>query len=1082
MRLKACHKWLCTVGLLFIVLIPQILFAQSAELITLKLDNASLQTIFSAIESQTSYHFIFTGEELKEVRPVTLSVNKVSLQDALKLCFQDQPVFYTMEDHFIIVHKKEKEPVTDPIKISGTVRNEKGDPVNGVAVSILGTNRGTTTETDGSFVLENVPKNATLVFSGANIETYRLPLNGQKILNVTLKSRISKLDDVQIIAYGTTSKRLNTGDVSSVPASVIAEQPVSNPLAALEGRVAGLVVIEQTGVPGGSFSVQIRGQNSIFNGNNPFYVIDGVPFTATSINSQNIGSGINGGGSPMNNINPSDIESVEILKDADATSIYGSRGANGVILITTKKGKAGKSNLDLNVNTGLGQVTRLMPMMNTSQYLTMRREAFANDGATPDPTYDHDLTVWDTTRNTNWQKQLIGGQSGIINVQASLSGGNANTQFIASGTYYGTTTVFPGDFSDQKISGHLGLTHTSANKKFQFIFSGSYVIDQNTLPVYNPAVAAFTLPPDAPDPFTADGHLNWENGLYADNPYQNLLKPYNSNSTNLISSVNINYEILNGLFLRANLGYTKMQTDESSAYPITTLNPANGQTTGSANFGSHSLGSWIAEPQLEFKRSGSYGNLDLLLGLTFQQDLNQGQTLLGTGYTNDALLGSLAGAANIRIGDNTYSQYRYEAFFARINYNWQEKYIINLTGRRDGSSRFGPGKQFADFGAVGAAWIFTKENAVTSLLPFLSFGKIRGSYGITGNDQIGDYQYLESWSPVPNPYQGVAGLQPTSLSNPQYGWETNNKTEISMELGFWKDRVLFSGSYFLNRSSNQLILYPLPGITGFSYVTQNSDATVQNDGFEFELNTLNIKGNNFSWQTSLSLSIPKNKLVAYPNLAGSPYAHKYVVGEPLSIFESFHYTGVDPASGLYVFDSKDPNNPVYPDDLKTMKKTGPVFYGGFQNTFNYKNWRLDVFFQFTSQNGHNYLYYNQIEPGTYGNQPTVVLNRWQQPGQNAPVEKYSQNYGDAYNAFYNLTSASDGVISDASYIRLKNLSLSYNFSGNWISHLKIRSARVYVQGQNLLTITHYMGFDPENQNYSALPPLKVLTAGIQCSF
>ncbi len=344
MRSNACHKLLCTIGILFIFLVPQTLFAQSTELVTLKLDNASLQTVFSAIESQTAYHFIFTGEELKEVRPVTLYVNKVTLQDALKLCFQDQPVFYTIEDHFIIVHKKEKEPSSVPIKISGTVKNEKGDPVNGVAVSILGTNRGTTTETDGSFILENVPKNATLVFSGTNVEPYRITLHDQQILNVTLKSRISKLDDVQIIAYGTTSKRLNTGDVSSVPAAIIAEQPVSNPLAALEGRVAGLVVTEQTGVPGGNFSVQIRGQNSIFSGNNPYYVVDGVPFTASSINSNIVGTSINGGGSPMNDINPSDIDNITILKDADATAIYGSRGANGVILITTKKGKAGKTN------------------------------------------------------------------------------------------------------------------------------------------------------------------------------------------------------------------------------------------------------------------------------------------------------------------------------------------------------------------------------------------------------------------------------------------------------------------------------------------------------------------------------------------------------------------------------------------------------------------------------------------------------------------------------------------------------------------------------------------------------------------
>jgi TonB-dependent starch-binding outer membrane protein SusC len=1082
MRLKACHKWLCTIGILFIYLIPQILFAQSAELITLKLDNASLQTIFSAIESQSSYHFIFTGEELKEVRPVTLSVNKVTLQDALKLCFQDQPVFYTIEDHFIIVHKKDKEQVTDPIKISGTVRNEKGDPVNGVAVSILGTNRGTTTETDGSFVLDNVPKNATLVFSGANVETYRLTLHDQQILNVTLKSRISKLDDVQVIAYGTTSKRLNTGDVSSVPASVIAEQPVSNPLAALEGRVAGLVVTEQTGVPGGSFSVQIRGQNSIFSGNNPYYVVDGVPFTAASINSNIVGYSINGGGNPMNNINPADIESITILKDADATAIYGSRGANGVILITTKKGKIGKTTVDLNVNTGVGEVTRTMPLLNTSQYISMRKEAFVNDGVTPDPSYDYDLTVWDTTRYTNWLKQMIGGQSNIINAQGSLSGGNANTQFILGASYYGTTTVFPGDFSDKKTSVHFNLTQASEDKKFHLTFSGNYVIDKNTLPQIDPTGFAFNLPPDAPDPFTSDGKLNWDNGYFGLNPYQILLRPYNANSTNLISNATLSYELINGLVIKANLGYTVMQVDESSAIPVSAVNPAYGQTTGSAYFASHNIATWIAEPQLEYKRKWSIGNINFLFGVTFQQSLNQGQTLSATGYTNDALLGNLAGAANILAENTTYNLYHYNAFFARLNYDWQEKYIVNITGRRDGSSRFGPGKQFANFGAIGVAWLFTKEKGVRDLIPVLSFGKLRGSYGITGNDQIGDYQFLDTWSPVSYSYQNVAGLFPSNLSNPGYGWETNKKSEVGLDLGFWNDRLLISAAYFLNRSSNQLIYYPLPGITGFSLIAENSNATVQNTGLELELNSTNIKSGNFSWSTGFNFTIPRNKLLSYPNLAGSPFAYTYVIGQPLSVYQSFHYNQVSSITGLYTFDSKDPNNPVYPDDLHAIKNTSPVFYGGFQNTFSYKNWRLDFFFQFVKQQGFNYLDYNPTEPGMYGNQPELVLNRWQLPGQNVPVEKFSQNYGEAYNAYVNLAYSSDGVISDASYIRLKNISMSYSFSGQLISRLKVHSARIYLQGQNLITITHYMGMDPENQSNSILPPLKILTAGIQCSF
>ncbi|HSZ33091.1 MAG TPA: SusC/RagA family TonB-linked outer membrane protein, partial [Puia sp.] len=1063
-------------------LIPQTLFAQSAELITLKLDNASLQTIFSAIESQSAYHFIFTGEELKEVRPVTLSVNKVTLHDALKLCFQDQPVFYTIEDHFIIVHKKEKGQVTGLIKISGTVRNEKGDPVSGVGVSIPGTNRGTTTETDGSFFLENVPANVTLIFSGANVETYRITLHDQQIVNVTLKSRISKLDDVQIIAYGTTSKRLTTGNVSSVPASVIAEQPVSNPLAALEGRVAGLVVTEQTGVPGGSFSVQIRGQNSIFNGNNPFYVVDGVPFTSTSINSNIVGYAITEGGSPMNEINPSDIESIEILKDADATAIYGSRGANGVILITTKKGKMGKTTLDLNVNTGVGEVTRMMPLLNTPQYISMREEAFANDGVTPDPVFDHDLTVWDTTRYTNWMNQMIGGRSNIFNLQVGLSGGNASTQFILGASYFGTTTVFPGDYSDKKISTHFGLTHMSADKKFQLTFSGNYVVDQNSLPQIDPTGPAFSLPPDAPDPLTPDGKLNWQNGLYGDNPYQLLYLPYHANSTNLIGNATMGYEIVSGITIKANLGYTKMQVDESSATPVYAVNPAYGQTTGTASFASHNISSWIMEPQLEYKKKETFGNIDLLAGLTFQQSLNQGQTLLATGYTNDALLGNIAGASNILVENSTYNLYHYEAFFARINYNWQEKYLVNITGRRDGSSRFGEGKQFADFGAIGAAWIFSKENGLKDIFPSLSFGKLRGSYGIAGNDQIGDYQFLETWSPVDYPYQGVLGLHPSNLANPDYSWETNKKTEIALDLGFWNDRLLFSAAYFVNHSANQLIYYPLPGITGFSLIAENSTAMVQNTGIEMELNTINIKSANFSWTTSFNISVPKNKLVSYPNLAGSPFAHKYVIGQPLSIVQAFHYTGVDPASGLYVFESKDPNNPVYPDDLHAIKNTSPVFYGGLQNTLAYKKWKFEFFFQFVKQDGYNYLMSNPIEPGMYGNQPTVVMNRWQHPGQLAPVEKFSQDYGPAYNAYNNLVYSSDGNISDASFIRLKNLSLSYSFSGLWFSRMKMQNARIYLQGQNLLTITHYLGMDPENQSNSILPPLKIVTAGFQCSF
>ena len=1047
--------------------------------ITLSKKNAELQGLFLDIFRQTGYYFIYKDDLLAGAKKVNINVRDADLQEVLDLCFQDQPLEYSISDHVIVVIKKQ--PAL-PYEISGKVTNDKGEPLEGAAIMIRGTHKGTQTDIKGMFKIKTDNNNIELEISFTGYGTKIVKVQDGIFLSVQLLVSTNPFDQIEIIAYGTTSKKLNTGDVSTVTAETIAEQPVSNPLTALEGRVSGLVINEQTGVPGGNISVQIRGKNSLFNGNNPFYIIDGVPFTSTSINSNLIGSGIKGGGNPMNNINPSDIESITILKDADATAIYGSRGANGVILITTKRGKAGKINLDLNVNSGAGKAARLMPMMNTSQYISMRDEAFINDSTSPDPTLDHDLKVWDTTRYTNWQKQLIGGQSSIINAQASISGGNANTQFIVSGTYYGTTTVFPGDFSDRKISGHIGFSQTSTDKKFHMSFSGNYVIDQNVLPVIDPTQASFTIAPNAPFPFKPNGKLNWDNGLYGDNPYQNLLQPYQSSTTNFISNATMSYELLSGLYVKSNFGYTKMQIDETSATPVSTINPSFGITTGSASFGSHNISSWIVEPQLEYKRKFGFGNVNLLSGLTFQQDLNQGQTLSATGYTNDNLLGSMAGAANIQVENTTYNLYRYQAFFARINYDWQGKYIVNITGRRDGSSRFGPGRQFANFGAIGVAWLFAKEKGVAEFLSALSFGKIRGSYGITGNDQIGDYQYLATWSPVFYPYQGIAGLQPMGLSNPAYGWETNKKIELALDLGFWNDRLLVTGTYFLNRSSNQLILYALPGITGFSYITENSTATVQNKGFEIELNSTNIKAKNFTWQTSFNISIPKNKLLSYPNLAQSPFANSYVIGKPVTIYEAYHYIGVDPSSGLYVFESKDPNNPVYPDDLRAIKNIGAVFYGGFQNTLSFKNWRLDVFFQFVSQNGRNYLYFNQVEPGMYGNKPTEVLDRWQKPGQHAPVEKYSQNYGNAYTAFTNLTFSSDGVISDASFIRLKNLNLSYSISGSLISRLKMRSARIYLLGQNLITITHFLGMDPENQSTAALPPLKILTVGIQCGF
>ena len=772
-----------------------------------------------------------------------------------------------------------------------------------------------------------------------------------------------------------------------------------------------------------------------------------------------------------------DIDNIEVLKDADATSIYGSRGANGVILITTKKGKAGKTKIDLNFYSGIGEVTRTMQFMNTQQYLAMRREAYKNDNAVPQPADGPDLLLWDTTKYTNWQKMLIGGTSHSTNAQATLSGGNEQTQFLIGTNYQHETTVFPGDLGDSRADVHLNLNHSSMDKSLSFAVTASYSNDVNNQ--IQADLFSFTnLPPDAPSPYDASGKLQWsQNGGSFSNPLAYLLQTYVATTDNFIGNTNISYKILPGLLFKVDGGYTYTQLNQVATAPVASQNPLYNPTSY-AQFGNNNIKSWIIEPQLTYTRQLGKGTLESLVGVSQQQQVTNGTSTYATNYSNDALIASVSGAGTTT-SSSDYSEYRYQAIFARLHYNWDGKYIINLTGRRDGSSRFGPGKQYANFGAAGAAWIFSEERFVKDALPFLSFGKLRSSYGITGNDQIGDYKYLDTWRATTYAYQGTTGLQSFRLYNPDYAWEINKKEEGGIDLGFINDRVLLSVDYFNSRSSNQLVNYTLPTQTGFSGILENLPALVQNAGWEFSLNTVNLDNHAFKWTSSFNLTAAKNKLLDFPGLSNSTYANTYVVGQPLNIVKLFHYTGVDPATGIYQYSGT--SNPT---DKNIIEDLTPKFYGGLSNTFSYKRFELSFLFQFVKQNG--YTFYRQnfnggTFPGAENNEPVSVLNRWQVPGDVKPIGIYTTGLNaQQFTAITNFAQ-SDAVVGDASFIRLKNVSFSYKLKERTIKFLKASNAEVYLRGQNLLTITNYFGADPENKN-SALPPIKLIVAGIRVTF
>ncbi len=980
-------------------------------------------------------------------------------------------------------------------EVLGTVKDESGLPVAGATVYIKDINRGQITNLGGQYTIKVQDSSHVLVFSSIGFETQEIMVGNRATIDVTLKESINQLDEITIEAgYYKTSQRLATGSISKIEAKTIEIQPVNNPLAAIQGHISGVNITQNTGVPGGSYRIQIRGQNFIDperpsgDVNDPLYVIDGVPYHSESLELSSLTSQIIPGGkvSPLNTINPADIKSIEVLKDADATAIYGSRGANGVVLITTKKGMVGKTQIKLNVSSSLSEVTGFVDVLNTQQYLEMRLEAVENEGYTFEtlPLLSQqafpDLYIWDQKRDTDWQEVLIGGVAYRKDAQLSFSGGGIQTQFLLSGGYSSETTVFPGDSKYYKVSARVNVNHQSEDNRFKLSFSGNYGSDTNNLPPQDLTKPAVILPPNAPTLYDAIGDLNWENSTWM-NPLSVLEQDYHVNTRSLITNTLLSYHPIPELEFKTSLGYTEYHLTSYAAFPHTSYDPNEllGQDSSgpsiSTNNGTRQ--SWIVEPQVNWQHHWGDASLRLLVGTTFQQDKNQQLGLAASNFPSNALLLNLAAAKNKMIVLDRDSEYKYQAFFGRINFNWQDTYILNLTGRRDGSSRFGPGKQFGYFGAIGAAWLFSEEKYFHTN-GLLSFGKLRASYGITGSDKPPDYAFLDTYEVLGN-YNG-SGLAPTRLFNPNRAWEENKKLETALELGFLKDRIFLLAAWYRNRSSNQLLPTPLPSTTGFSSINTNLDAIIENTGIEIDLRTVNIQGDFFTWRTVFNISANRNKLVAFPGLENSTFASQYLVGKSLNIRQLYHVLEVNPETGIWEFEDYNNDGVINRDDKRWMADLAPKYHGGLGNTLTYKNMQLDVFFQFIKQKGRSYFQSGIFNlGGAVQNMPVSILDRWQQVGDENAIQRYFLFNNKEASTASNKYQESNASVTDASFVRLRNVSLSYTMPKALTKSMGIN---IYLQGQNLFVITRYHGADPEVQNSFTLPPLRQFTLGLNITF
>ncbi|WP_188316253.1 SusC/RagA family TonB-linked outer membrane protein [Chitinophaga agrisoli] len=1083
----------------------------AAQSVTFSGKNVALEKVLTSIESQTNYVFFYNEALVRDALPVTITVSHIPLETFLKDVFKNQSLDYTIKGKTIVISRKHTPPVSAPANrqaggepankyriFEGMVLSAAAeDPLAAVSIRVKNKpNSGAHTNEKGRFAIR-ASVGDVLIVSTLGYETQEVSLANTNLLLLLLQPSNSSLDEVQITAYGTTSKRLTTGSIFTVRGEEIARNPVPNVLQALQGRVPGLFIQQQSGLPATPVSIFIRGKSSLSFTARPLIVIDGVSYPDGNLpfNYFNLTPGILQGGNILDYLNPSLIEQVEVLKDADATSIFGSRGAYGVILITTKRGKPGKPQLSFSARSGFMERGTTVKLLNTQQYLLLRREALKNNNAQPGPA-DLDINgTWPEDRYTDWQNLFTGSHGQTSDLNLNYSGSAGNTTFLLGGNFRRLESV-QRKSGDLKSGGmNFNITTATPNQKLSLFLSAIYNSTVNKIiPVdfTNNNNSNFAAP-NAPSAFLPDGSINWAPDALvspADSTSLSLASPfallYNNTTNSLTSSMELKYMPVTGLTLRATVGYFNAQGKQFIGQPTAFFNPRSTfLTTSSLN--TYNLRTWSLDPNINYIAPlGPSGTLSATAGATLMDRLSYRQSVTGSGFISDAQLYNPSAAPPGNVA-TVYMQTpgKYLGYFGILNYNLANKYIVNGQLRYDGSTRFGRNKQFGVFGSVGVAWNISEEPWFRRLLPVVNFAKLRASWGTVGGDAIQDYQFLNTYTyNTLSTYQGDPSLIPLTLANPDLEFEKNTKRELGLSIEVLKGKLALDLNYYNNTTSNQLLTQPLASTTGYSSITKNSPGIIKSYGWEVVLNTVNMRTRNFTWTTSLNISIPKNILVAYPSdeilTQTSLKEGASTQGQKL-----YKYAGVDPQTGNYTFYKEGVKGEwtfVSGGALDEIKdKTefvdlAPKYFGGLQNTLQYKNFSLTFLFSFTNRMARTYMGSQVFHFGFMGrNGPASLLRRWQRPGDITDVAKVTTGPPILFNQFnfYNST----GAYANAGYARLNNLSLTYTLPATVLKKTHISRLSVFLQGQNLLTITGYKDWDPENLG-AGVAPLRIYTAGV----
>ena len=1092
------RKMKLTLLLLFLTVFTVIAadtYSQSTKL-NLKLKNIHVVELLGQIEAQSEFRF-FYNEEIDLNYVVSLSASDETIGNVLDKVFRDKGIKYEIIDRQVILTNSSiaNSVSVQQQTISGKVTDSSGNPLPGVTIIIKGTSIGTSTGANGSFTLPNVPSDATLVFSFIGMKTQELAVANKSEINVTLMDETIGLEEVIAIGYGSVRKKDLTGSVASVSSKDLTAFPSISAEQALQGRTAGLQIQSSNGEPGSSYIVRIRGASSINAGSDPIYVVDGF-----------VGSAL----PPAE-----DIESIEILKDASATAIYGSRGANGVIIVTTKRGKSGETRIELNTSYSIQNEIKRLDLMNREEFIDYI------DEYAPGAVYGD--------ADTDWQDVVL--QAGNIqNYQLSVSGGADKVKYYLSGVYYDQEgVIITSEFNRMSFQSNIDVQPVDRFKFGANIFmhrdSRSGIRTQEFSGAANAGVMslAYNYNPTY-GIFNADGTYT-KPTPNADSPYAVAVERTDERiSDRMQSNLYADLKLLDGLTFRSTLG-ANAHNSRNGEYTPTTLTAGEG-VFGDALLSTAKSTMVLNENYLTYTKelSGSQ-RLSVLGGYSYQKIHNESLGASGQSFISDALFyWNLSSAAIRGAGSSGVVESELASWYGRLNYSLMDKYLFTFTSRYDGSSSFSKNNKWAYFPSGAVAWNAKNEPFLADL-NWMSQLKFRASYGRTGNQAIAPYQTLARMSFSPAVIGGVAqnGVRPTTVANNELTWETTGQTDIGIDLGLFDNRISIISDYYIKKTEDLLFSVPLPQYSGYGTQLKNIGA-VENKGFEFSLTSRNLI-REFKWETSFNISFNQNKILSLPDgqdilyesypthLIGVGSTQILRVGQPVGSFYGFVYDGVYqegdtfiPGSGfeqiaggerfldIYGRDAdgnliEEPNGLLNNDDRKIIGNPHPDFFWGLTNSFTWKGIDLNIFIQ--GIQGNEIYSYTLMELGNGKGHNAIrsrALNRWTPTNTDTDVARVSSQ---------RVGRSSSQWIFDGSYIRLKNISLGYTVPKLLLNGAGIRSLRLYVSAQNLLTVSDYPGVDPEvayrsggvearNTNvgldYGSYPNSKSVTVGLNFGF